>query len=73
MTVKNKINISSEILKVPHHGSSDFDSKFLKNVKPIISIISSGDECVKKEYIYPSANLVGALGKYERTGSPVFL
>lgn len=71
LTVKNEINISSEILKVPHHGSSDFDSKFLKNVKPIISIISSGDESVKKEYIHPRASLVGALGKYARTGSPV--
>ncbi|MGD1835004.1 MAG: ComEC/Rec2 family competence protein [Nitrososphaeraceae archaeon] len=68
---KKKIDINSEILKVPHHGSSDFDAEFLSNVKPVISIISSGDESVMKEHIHPRANLVGALGRYSRTKSPL--
>ena len=66
-----KIDINSEILKVPHHGSSDFDAEFLNNVKPVISVISSGDESIIKEHIHPRANLVGALGKYSRTKSPL--
>ena len=33
-------------------------------VRPTVSVISSGDENVLKEYIHPRAGLVGALGKY---------
>ena len=68
---EKKIDINSEILKVPHHGSSDFDAEFLDNIKPVISVISSGDESIIKEHIHPRANLVGALGKYSRTKSPL--
>jgi beta-lactamase superfamily II metal-dependent hydrolase len=57
-------SVASEILKVPHHGSADFDPKMFQAVSPTVSIISSGDENVLKEYIHPRAGLVGALGKY---------
>jgi beta-lactamase superfamily II metal-dependent hydrolase len=58
------VSLTSEILKVPHHGSADFDPNMLQAVSPTVSIISSGDENVRKEYIHPRAGLVGALGKY---------
>ncbi len=60
------ISIASEILKVPHHGSSDFNPGMLEAVRPVVSVISSGDESEAKEYIHPRAGLVGALGKYSR-------
>lgn len=60
------ISISSEILKVPHHGSSDFNPGILEAIRPVVSVISSGDENEAKEYIHPRAGLVGALGKYSR-------
>ena len=60
------ISLASEILKVPHHGSSDFNPTMLEAVRPVVSIISSGDESEAKEYIHPRAGLVGALGKYSR-------
>ncbi|HUP49095.1 MAG TPA: MBL fold metallo-hydrolase [Thermoanaerobaculia bacterium] len=59
-------SLASEILKVPHHGSADFSPRMLEAVRPVVSVISSGDESTAKEYIHPRAGLVGALGKYSR-------
>lgn len=60
------ISLASEILKVPHHGSADFSPRMLEAVRPVVSVVSSGDENETKEYIHPRAGLVGALGKYSR-------
>jgi hypothetical protein len=60
------LSLAAEILKVPHHGSADFSPRMLEAVKPVVSIVSSGDENATKEYIHPRAGLVGALGKYSR-------
>ncbi len=59
-------SLAAEILKVPHHGSADFSPRMLEAVRPVVSVISSGDESVAKEYIHPRAGLVGAIGKYSR-------
>lgn len=59
--------LRSEIFKVSHHGSHDYDMDFLKTVSPLVSIVSSGDESERKEYIHPRANLLGALGRASRT------
>lgn len=59
--------VRAEILKAPHHGSADFDMEFLKEVSPVVSLISSGDEHAGKEYIHPRATLMSALGKAGRT------
>jgi beta-lactamase superfamily II metal-dependent hydrolase len=67
----NNINLKAEIFKVPHHGSKEFKSRFIEAVNPLVSVISSGDENAKKEYIHPRATLVAALGKYSREEMPV--
>jgi hypothetical protein len=59
--------LRSEVLKAPHHGSADFDMEFLKEIGPVVSLISSGDESEAKEYIHPRATLMAALGKASRT------
>jgi hypothetical protein len=64
-------DLRSEILKVPHHGSGDFSNEFLEAVKPMVSIVSSGDETEQKEYIHPRATLMGALGKHSSTDRPL--
>lgn len=64
-------SIQSEILKVPHHGSADFSNKFFDAVKPLVSVVSSGDESEMKEYIHPRASLMGALGKHSRIDRPL--
>lgn len=60
--------LEAEVVKVPHHGSADFDFKALKAMNPFIWLISSGDESARKEFIHPRANLMGALGAASRTG-----
>jgi hypothetical protein len=65
------INLLSEVFKVPHHGSADFSGAFLQRVSPTISVVSSGDESAKKEYIHPRATLMGALGKHSRVNEPL--
>jgi beta-lactamase superfamily II metal-dependent hydrolase len=59
-------SLAAEILKVPHHGSADFAPKMFEAVRPVVSVVSSGDENAQKEYIHPRAGLVGALGRYSR-------
>lgn len=59
-------SLTAEVLKVPHHGSADFSPRMLEAIRPVVSVISSGDESIAKEYIHPRAGLVGALGKYSR-------
>lgn len=59
-------SLAAEVLKVPHHGSADFSPRMLEAVRPVVSVISSGDESTAQEYIHPRAGLVGALGKYSR-------
>jgi beta-lactamase superfamily II metal-dependent hydrolase len=60
------VNLTSEVFKVPHHGSADFSVKFLKRVSPVVSVVSSGDENAQKEFIHPRATLMGALSKQGR-------
>ena len=65
------IDLRSEVLKVPHHGSDDFLPEFVGAIAPMVSVISSGDENARKEYIHPRATLVGALGKHSRAAEPI--
>jgi hypothetical protein len=63
--------LPAEVFKVPHHGSADFSPEFLRAVAPGISVVSSGDESARKDYIHPRATLVGALGRFSRTDQPL--
>lgn len=65
--------LESEIIKAPHHGSADFHLGALKAMKPVVSLISSGDENAKKEHIHPRATLVGALGNASRGDTSIVL
>ncbi|MFN5366739.1 MAG: ComEC/Rec2 family competence protein [Bacteroidota bacterium] len=69
--ISGEISLESEIFKVPHHGSADFSGAFLKCAAPVASIVSSGDESAKKEYIHPRASLMGALGRHARVEEPL--
>lgn len=60
------ISLAAEVLKVPHHGSHEFNPRILEAIRAVVSIVSSGDENASKEYIHPRALLMGALGKYSR-------
>jgi hypothetical protein len=66
-----EINLRSEALKAPHHGSDDFLPEFMGAIAPVVSVISSGDESARTEYIHPRATLIGALGKHSRAEEPI--
>ncbi|HEX9927003.1 MAG TPA: MBL fold metallo-hydrolase [Pyrinomonadaceae bacterium] len=68
---RNEINLQADVFKVPHHGSHDFSGAFVQAVAPIISLISSGDESARKEYIHPRATILGALGRFSRVDEPI--
>lgn len=68
---RGEINLQAEVFKVPHHGSADFSGAFLQAVAPVVSVISSGDDNARVEYIHPRATLVGALGRYSRLEEPL--
>lgn len=68
---RGDLNLQAEVFKVPHHGSADFSGAFLQAVSPVVSVVSSGDENARKEFIHPRATLVGALGKYSRLQEPL--
>ena len=59
-------DLEAEIVKAPHHGSHDFDFQALEAMRPVVAMVSSGDESVGKEYIHPRATLMAALGKVMR-------
>ena len=63
-----RIDLTAEVLKVPHHGAADYSSAFLSRVAPIVSIVSAGDENERLEYVHPRANLMAALGRCSREG-----
>jgi hypothetical protein len=65
--------LEAEVLKAPHHGSADFSTPFIKAVRPVVSVVSSGDESEQKEFIHPRATLVGALGRHSRVDEPIVL
>jgi beta-lactamase superfamily II metal-dependent hydrolase len=69
----HRAQLEAEVLKAPHHGSADFSVDFISAVAPIVSVISSGDESTRKEYIHPRASLVGALGRCSRIDKPTIL
>jgi beta-lactamase superfamily II metal-dependent hydrolase len=65
--------LEAEVIKAPHHGSADFDFEALKAMRPVVSLISSGDESANKEHIHPRATLVSALGKVSRGKTGIVL
>jgi beta-lactamase superfamily II metal-dependent hydrolase len=68
---RGEISLQAEVFKVPHHGSADFSGAFLQAVSPVVSVVSSGDESARKEFVHPRATLLGALGKYSRLEEPL--
>lgn len=65
--------LEAEVVKAPHHGAADFDFAALKAMRPVVSLISAGDESADKEYIHPRATLMAALGKVSRGDTAIIL
>lgn len=65
------VELRSDVLKVPHHGSDDLDRAFVSKVAPLVSIISAGDEDARRDYLHPRANALAMLGQSRRGAEPV--
>ncbi|MGV1049780.1 MAG: ComEC/Rec2 family competence protein [Solirubrobacterales bacterium] len=65
------LDLRAEVFKVPHHGSAEYSEAFLAAVEPLVSVVSSGDESARKEYIHPRATLMSALGRHSRDAAGV--
>jgi hypothetical protein len=65
--------LEAEIVKAPHHGSAEFDFEALKAMRPVVSLVSSGDESAGKEHIHPRATFVSALGRVSRGDTGIVL
>jgi hypothetical protein len=70
---RGEIDLRADVLKVPHHGSHEFTPAFLRAASPLVSVVSSGDESSRHEYIHPRATLVSALGRASRSDAGVVL
>ncbi|HVE67824.1 MAG TPA: MBL fold metallo-hydrolase [Solirubrobacteraceae bacterium] len=66
-----RLDLRSDVFKVPHHGSAEFSAPFLAAVSPVVAVVSSGDESARKEYMHPRATLMSALGRHSRDPAPV--
>jgi beta-lactamase superfamily II metal-dependent hydrolase len=65
----NHLNgFQSEVNKACHHGSSDFDVEFLKDVEPMATIFSSGDD---GNYDHPLPDAMGAAAKHSQGEFPL--
>jgi hypothetical protein len=67
------LDLTSEVFKVPHHGSHEFEPAFLRAVSPVVSIVSSGDDTARTEHIHPRASLLSSLGRYARDDQSLVL
>ncbi|MEZ5420497.1 MAG: MBL fold metallo-hydrolase [Vicinamibacterales bacterium] len=55
-----RVNLRSEVFKVPHHGSADFSGAMFQAVSPVVSVVSSGDEPRK---VHPSGHVDEGAGQ----------
>ncbi|WP_231491660.1 ComEC/Rec2 family competence protein [Pedobacter sp. Leaf170] len=57
-----------DVAKSCHHGASEFTVDFMKQVSPIATVISSGDN---ESYAHPRADAIGCAGKYSASDRPL--
>jgi len=57
-----------DVAKACHHGSSDFLVDYLKKVRPMVNVVSSGDN---KSFDHPTADSLGASARHTRGDYPL--
>lgn len=57
------LGLDAHVFKSPHHGSHEFHQPFLDAVRPVITVVSSGDS---PDHGHPRASFLGAIGKTGR-------
>ena len=62
------LQVNSHVFKAPHHGSHEYSQLLLNSVKPMISMVSSGNS---PDHGHPRAVFLGALGLAGRGPTPL--
>lgn len=62
------LKLNAHIFKAPHHGSHEFSHELFNNVKPMITVVSSGEV---PDHGHPRANFLGAIGQASRGDDPL--
>ena len=52
-----------DVAKACHHGSADFSTEFIDRVRPLATVVSSGDD---ESHSHPRADTLGTVGKHSR-------
>ncbi|MEE9361510.1 MAG: MBL fold metallo-hydrolase [Cellulophaga sp.] len=61
-------NFTCDVNKACHHGSSDFDVEYLKDISPKATVFSSGDN---GSYDHPLPDAIGAAAKHSQGEFPL--
>ncbi len=54
------LGLNAHVFKSPHHGSHEFHQPYLNAIRPVITVVSSGDS---PDHGHPRASFLGAVGK----------
>lgn len=58
------LSLDAHVFKSPHHGSHEFHIPYLDAVRPLITVVSSGDS---PDHGHPRASFLGAVGRSGRS------
>ena len=62
------LNVNAHVFKAPHHGSHEFSQKLFNAVKPMITVVSSGEV---PDHGHPRAVFLGGIGLAGRGDEPL--
>lgn len=57
------LSVNAHIFKAPHHGSHEFSQALFEAVRPMVTVVSSGEI---PDHGHPRANFMGAIGRAAR-------
>ena len=62
------LKLNAHIFKAPHHGSHEYSNKLFNNVKPMLTVVSSGEV---PDHGHPRSNFLAAIGQASRGDEPL--
>ena len=63
-----ELGLNAHVFKAPHHGSHEYSRQLFKAVRPIITVVSSGET---PDHGHPRANFLGTIGEISRGNEPL--
>lgn len=66
---RDKNPFQVDVAKACHHGSSDYLVDYLKQVNPMVNVVSSGDN---KSFDHPMSDAIGSSCRHARGDHPLF-